>query len=411
MATDLVQLRAAPSYPRPSAANRFVRCPASEVLPAATREESPQASRGTAIHSFLRQCREVGRDAALETTPAEHLPYCELVDVDALPTDRDMFAAELRLWWYPSIDRAGFGVIHPTDEAAAGGPPYTGTADVVAVDRENKRGYIGDYKTGRGYQPPAAEHWQLRSYALMLAKVYGLTSVTTQLIRLDEDGTPWRSTYTLDEVALAETEARLRLAFAWIAKLRVQQEAELQPLDERKPLPVAMGPHCTYCPSYTSCPGQVGLALALARDPEAVAAEIRSQLTLERAAVAYRKFQMARLFVNTVGAELKAFAEEQGGIDLGDGNVYGPTERQHTSLDAAAAFDVLAARYGPVVASQAVVPSTSMAAIEAAVRAELGDDLSKRGTWKAEKEELRAELEKGGAIAVTTRPEVREHRR
>lgn len=377
------------TYPRPSSANRWVRCPASEVLPHATTEESPQASRGSVIHRFLSDARTLGRDAALEKVPAEHLPYCELVDLADLPVDPDMFAAELKVCWKPADHNEG---------------GYEGTADVAAVDLERRAGFVGDYKTGRGFQPPAAEHWQLRSYALLLAKAYDLTSVTTQLIRLDEDGKPWRSTFVLGETELAQTETSLRLAWDWIEKLRAMQEAG-------KPLPVAMGPHCRYCPAYNYCPGQIGLATALATRPESVAMEVTSYLTPERAGVAVRKFQQAKALVEALGEALRAYAIEHDGIDLGDGTVYGPTERQHTSIDAGLAFDALANLYGPGVATMAVRPSTSMAAIEKAVKAELGSDLQRRGTWKAAKEELLATLEKAGAVVVTTRTEVREHRR
>lgn len=280
---------------------------------------SAAADRGTRFH------REIAEYVATGQVPLE-------IDEDIAPLfasakawvdhfGREKLASEVAFAWSPATDTAErIPAVERDYQAGAG--RLCGTADLIAVSRFTKAGYVGDWKTGDGSQSGP----QLRALALMLARAEGLDMVTVEALEVDATGVRHVCTETLDAFALAAVAGELAESLAAIPT------AVPQP-----------GSHCgdLYCPARATCPA-VRERLA---DIIPAAALVRHQwgLTItggDHAAWLYNQAKAVEAAAKLVKDAVKAYVPE-GGIALEDGSVLAEGSRQMSRFDKARALGLL----------------------------------------------------------------------
>lgn len=351
-------------FPGSSKLPRVAKCNASAVLPATPSQAGPHAVRGQGIHRFLQDCVELGdRDEALARLEYPGLKAaCEKIDTEALPTrDPKAFTAELTMSWRPST---GEFESYPKRPWARGEEPHglhVGTADLVAISADGKKGYLRDYKTGRGHVPPPKLNWQLMGLALMLARVYGLEEVNAGIIYVWEADS-YETHTTFDTMDLDAIEAELEDLFARLVSLDIDMKKGAVPQ-------VSMGPWCKYCPAYASCPGQTRMLWSCIRDPKAVINHLEERLDTGEATEVYRIWKVLHERVSHLGEALRGYALSVGGFPIGDGLMFGPmrqTPRDH--LDGTKLFRIMKELHGQDVAIKAIKLVGTKAGIEEALR-------------------------------------------
>jgi len=254
-----------------------------------------------------------------------------------------------------------------------------GTIDALALDAEH--GHVVDWKTGKDFgrmTADAAGNWQLRFYALALARAHRLDSVTVHVVRISDEVT--HTSHTLDALDLDA-------AAHEIARL-----ARNVPYSKPEP-----GSHCRRCRAVAVCPSTSTSTKALVATVEPAKLEISSP---EQATELYLRLRQVQAACEQVEAALKAYASE-GGISLPGGRQYRriSSERETITLngpDGALARDAIHAAG----AHKAVELkySVSKAAIERELKAAglAGKEL------RAKMEALYAELRVAGAVRSTT---------
>jgi CRISPR/Cas system-associated exonuclease Cas4 (RecB family) len=234
------------------------------------------------------------------------------------------------------------------------------TADLVTLNRDDEL-IVYDVKTGRSQNvDPAESNTQLMTLALAARRQFpsalavraGLLFVSPFGVSVDE--------HTFDHFDLDAYEAEL------LALSRGIATSEPQP-----------GKHCNYCPASHVCPATTG-ALAQMAPPASLDTERRrlpivtSAGAIESMAHArhqYLTLRAAKAAVDRAWAAMLMWADNHGGIDLGDGRSYMKTEktRESISLDDRVALDALRAELGAHW-ELAVTLDTSKSAIKEAAR-------------------------------------------
>ena len=335
------------------------RCPASWALPHAEEAEPSEPSqRGTAIHAFLADVSERGRDAALERVPPEYRAACEAIDTDRIPSH---LGAEVTFRLDVRSDEAqeiGRDIDRSTYADMAEDPwVIYGTADLVGIGGGVVVVY--DYKTGWSEQDRAEDHWQLRGLALAAARAYGTSHARVGIIRVPENGNPWYDVAEIDAFELDQIAADL-------ARVLDQRVVAIEDLREGRTPTVTTGRHCRYCPAFLSCPAQVGLLRAVAAAPEKLDEEIAA-LTPEHAAKAYHRISQVRMVLDRAEKQLRSIAERQP-IDLGNGRKYGPVEQTREKIVGDVALPVLREHFGAEVAEAAAEISVTKTRLRDALR-------------------------------------------
>lgn len=189
------------------------------------------AERGTRFHQAIARYVETGfpGDTAVDIVAEVGIAAAWVDDFG-----REKLASEVAFAWDPVTDTAErIPAVERDYQAGAG--RLCGTADLVAVQRATKTGYIGDWKTGDG----SGAAPQLRALALMLARAEDLDSVTVEALEVTPAGVTAICREELDAFALAAVAGELAESLAAV------------PTAEPKP-----GPHCgeLYCPARATCP-------------------------------------------------------------------------------------------------------------------------------------------------------------
>lgn len=243
-----------------SGLERFVHCRASNVLQRTFDErDNTDASRGREVHAHLARIGE-GMDeaASLEMVDERFRDAAAEIDLEDL---RDVFglSPEMTLAYNPETDTArvlGSGLERQYEEAGlVDDVEIPVTMDVVGLDRVDgpTRGVIYEFKTGWARIAPTHKNWQMKGGALALARAFDLDEVVAVLVYLRE-GKPVfrdRAVFSAADIASIASEARVRWLVAKNDRLR---------FEDKGTVPDAIrGSWCKYCPSFFSCPGQIGL--------------------------------------------------------------------------------------------------------------------------------------------------------
>lgn len=380
--------------PSPSSHERAAECPPSEVLPHA-RSTTDAALAGTALHLFLQRVPEVGLERALEMTP-EHLRAAyAAIDLSRLPASQpDTYRPEVAIAYdfstktarvLPGVKDRQYGDLGPTEI------PMTLDTHAVLDDMA----VVYDYKSGHGDVSPAAENWQLRSYALGAARLYGKARVKLGVIRVpaDGDGQPWFDVAELGPGELDRYEADLAKVMSRIIVLR----AEVEMRGPDKLLETHEGPWCKFCPALPYCPSKTKLLHELVVSDKDLEQGILGALTPERAGSAWAKLKAAEDLVARLQGIVREYAEKAP-VPLENGKVLASIEKSEESLVPEAVYTVMGELYGPEVAELAA-PMTGRTAtktsVDRAIRSVL-DRIPGGKITKLNESALEALREKGG---------------
>jgi hypothetical protein len=179
---------------------------------------------------------------------------------------------------------------------------------------------VYDYKTGD--QPVPATSTQMLVLGLMASYVFTVRKVNLCVVTVHDNGV-WENWHTLTSRDLEVLAANISAALA-------------APAD--KPVP---GTHCRYCPARATCPA-ISEAVAELPKGELQGFKFSTQITgADHAAWTANMLPLAEEFVERVRDSLKAWADNNGGVDLGNGVRYegkDQTERSPSLTNAAMAL-------------------------------------------------------------------------
>jgi hypothetical protein len=385
----------------PSSYQRLAKCLGASVLPWVN-ETQPSMARGTALHVFLeRVALGQSREAALGMVPPEWAYDAEAIDLSCLP-DLTKGLPEVGMAWNPSTGACrvlGHGMTREEARAACGPSEIPMVSDWIATDASG--GILVDWKSGKTDQlAPAAENWQLLTYAATALVAYGWSSVRALLCRIDQHPPQW------DEVVIDALEADAILATVKDEILDAAAKAQEEHARTGRYPPLNVGAWCAWCPSRRACPAQLSTLVALVEQwPDMQRREY--VLTPEAAGAAYVKLSALHKAVGAALDDLRSIARQEP-LPLPDGTTYSPQERPR--LDPDKAHEVLAQRYGQEVADKAVPLVRHASLTEASrevARALVAERMKQheRGaipkpTLKACEKEARALLEAHGALTT-----------
>jgi len=256
-----------------------------------------------------------------------------------------------------------------------------GTVDAVRVDHEKSRAVVVDWKTGDDFQrmtADAQDNTQLKGYALAVSRAFAVSTVTVAVVRITPAGVRMTRS-TLDVFDLASSANDLRRLIDAIPTAQPQT-----------------GMHCKRCRAVSACPATVASTEALA-PPEPV----QLVVTSDNAAPLLVRLRAVQAACEQVDEALRAFADANGGIDLGDSRKWGKvtTERSSIRLDGPEAAVAMAALADAgLTAAVETVTKTSQEAIKRAVAAQGHKGKEATAKVKAAMDELRA----AGALRTTT---------
>jgi len=275
---------------------------------------------------------------------------------------------------------------HRAYEVNAGEIP--GTIDALWLAEDH--GLIIDWKTGSsfGNGPAAApDNWQLRLYALMVARAYKFDYMETYIVRITEDGVRTTSA-TLDAMDLDAVASE-------VAAL-VKSVPSSQP---------SAGGHCARCRAVAVCPTTTRAMDALA---PATPVELRID-SPEQASALLVRLRQVQAACETMEAMLKQYAanRNEDGIPLPNGKRYirQSVDRESINLNGVENAEAIAAisLAGAESAIETKI-NVSKAGIERTLKASglAGKEL------RAKVEDLMNELRRIGATRTTTVDSYRE---
>lgn len=239
---------------RPSAAARWIACPASVQLSAKMpqSEAGAAAQRGTAIHSLSESC------FLTSSTPEEWLN----IDVGGVRMDEEAITYARKHLDYIETEELRLGNVFVEQFVTAFESPavrVAGTADVLGWSDDTGEFIIGDLKTGRGWVD--ADSDQMRIYALggmRLAKKQFKT--VTMTIVQPVHGVNRSHTMTVPEL------------LTWEAQVLIPAvQAAMSTTAEAVPSEAA----CQWCPAKAICPAHIEPfnVMSVAQEPPALSDE------------------------------------------------------------------------------------------------------------------------------------------
>lgn len=280
---------------------------------------SEASKRGNKFHAAIAEYVESGEFSAEAANGVEALMLSAKRWVDEF--GRASLSAEVAFAWDPATDTAERINIKERDYSAFPSK-LCGTADLVAISRAARVGYIGDWKTGDGSRARA----QLRALAVMLARAEGLDSVTVEALEVSETGVRSVCREELGDFDLAAIAAEIHES---IARIR-----------DSEPVP---GSHCSdhYCPARATCP--VGVAIVETVIPAESLVRHKWSLTIEGPDHAAWLLEHARLVESAAKAVKDAVrtATPAEGWRLADGRVLRESMRDVPRFDKGKALELL----------------------------------------------------------------------
>lgn len=245
-----------------------------------------------------------------------------------------------------------------------------GTVDLVIAS--DGRATVVDYKLYLDGSPE-----QIDTYALMVARTYGLTEVTVALVYR---GATWKP-------------AQVRVLSAMDLDAHAERLRAMVTSGDRSLVP---SKHCKHCRAFVGrgsdgmpeCPAQRALALEDSSGQLSVRVEALIPFADDRdAALGLELAGRLRLLANRITAAVNARAAERPFRTL-SGKMYGEHEtRGNERLDGDVVYRVVRDQHGQSLADQAVERKATKAALERALK-------GKRGAAKAVLDEVRKQ---GGA--------------
>lgn len=288
---------------RPSAASRWIACPASAILskdiPPSPAGDAAQA--GTAIHALAEECYQ------LETNPMDYIGatregvklaqwHCEMArdHVDAI-YDLHKFVD------HPDAVMIEEKVTHTSN----GNIQLRGTADVIAIGRRHKTVVVLDLKTGAQYVDEDSD--QLKIYALGAIKKYNLGHFEHVELQINQPRAGGLRIHSMTMQELKDWESETLLP-------AIAQAAD----PESKPKPSEKA--CQYCPAKLTCPAQnTAFEVMAAQEPSIITMKkeeikaVMHRLSDEQISDLLERAPIVESFVESLRKHAKE-RMEQGGV-------------------------------------------------------------------------------------------------
>ena len=223
---------------RPSAASRWIACPASAKLTMQVPyQESGEAAKiGTAIHALAETCFQ------LDTDPIDFVGQ-EVEGIVMTEENCDFALEHIKAIWAIQDEVGKDGIIrveadvklYHTDDVLV-----QGTADVLGYSNITKKLTIADLKTGRGYVDADSEQMKIYALAAMASDILRPTEIEFQIIQPHHGE---KRIHTMSATALKEWESNTLLP------------AVAEALSDA-PRYVPSEQACQWCPAKHICPAQ-----------------------------------------------------------------------------------------------------------------------------------------------------------
>ncbi len=262
-----------------------------------------------------------------------------------------------------------------------------GTIDALALDDEHA--HVVDWKTTSGFGPgpaDAEDNWQLRLYALMVARAHRVDSVTIHVVRITTNGVTSTS-HTLDSLELD--------AVAHEVKRLVQSVPTALPQS---------GSHCHRCRAVAVCPTTNAATTAIAPP-----APIKLEINDDNAGSLLMKLRQVQAACEQLEGALKLYAanKNEEGIRLPTGKRWVRTSVDRESInlngDANAMGIAIISMAG---AEKALEPKISVS--KAGIERELKSAGLKGKELREKLDNVMSELRAAGATRTTTVDSYRE---
>ncbi len=192
------------------------------------------------------------------------------------------------------------------------------SGDLVRIDGEEA--IVIDVKTGRRENVEIAEHnAQLATIGVALRRLYGVSRVRVMLAFVNGFGV------SIDEVTLDALDLDAH-------EQELSELARSVPTAQPQP-----GKHCAYCPAVSACPVTTGALVQLAPKSSerrlpivGTASAIES---MDHARYQYLTLRAAKAAIDQAWEAVRMYADNNDGIDLGDGRRYTKVEKTRETID------------------------------------------------------------------------------
>lgn len=437
--------------PTGSKIHRVWKCAASAVLPQLDVSDAkwePARARGKGVHRFLERVKVIGRPEALAESPKEILPLLEALDLDDLPVGLACEVAFAWNWKTSTARELGRGDALP--RTADGAVDYDAlgvdwscevpcTLDVVGVAWKQgiqhdpvhgavteRRGYVGDYKSGHAKYPAPDMLGQTLLGASCVRSVFGCDDVVVELIHIHDNGGHHKARRTVTDWDLDVFERELAEAMETVQdRFRCIEQIGF-PLPPEELPPVREGPWCDFCPAYRGCPAKVALVRSIPDKlielgvrpgsvPDKNGVE-QPALVLTPGMLTVRNAADAWMALEAIEAVIARAKEEICGIGayepipLPDGREISHLHTERRGINGKIGAEVLEKRYGRETRDEFVEISVTMSALRQAVVKHLqkGEKIEKKdGTGVYDR--LLAEIDQLGGIEISTTDAVKPH--
>lgn len=354
-----------------SKVHRRWQCPASAVLPQDTSEDreaktEPARGKGHAIHKYLERVRAIGVEAALSEVPSDLLNMCRALDIDQLPTHLSTEVAYAWNWQTQTARELGRGLGHRDYDQL--GVDWScevpTTLDVVGMAEVagGRRGYVGDYKTGRTRYPRPSRFGQTLLGAACIRYVMGLDDVIVELLYLGDDGQCYPVRDLVDGWTLDPFERELTVIMedrpALEAIYRTHGDGGLSKRE---------GPQCDFCGAFKHCGAKLGLVSRMPTELVKLGAKRNERgeislaqgdspgewnidvapgaITVRNAAAVYEACERIEAMTKRMRTEICGMAYHEP-IELSDGRVIAPRKSKRREVEGRIAAVVLERHYG-----------------------------------------------------------------
>lgn len=318
--------------PSGSTVTRAVTCPPSLALPQITEPAGEAAAGGTAMGEFLQRVTAVGRDAALAEVKddADRAVFAQ-IQTDTLPLHAPGGKHERAVAydpWSGEVLSLGFNIGRAYKDAEwckAHGVDRTrhivmsldyDWPDVAHKGKHN----VCDWKRGQGAwlnTPLAANNWQAKLGAMVMARLTGAEVVQSWIVRVNENGfVDWSDSIVMDELDVMAAEAQFRGLLDHVR--RVWEDVRVH----GKVPDVTTGRHCLHCKAHKACPSTTALIQKI--KTERISTDLSWFEKPEDLLLAIEMRDRTAKIEKDLHAELKAWTDRHGPVPLANGQVWGP---------------------------------------------------------------------------------------
>jgi len=385
-------------------------CPASMALPQESTPPNDAAVSGTAIHEYLENFANIGRDKALALVPSDapQRERCEKIDLLPILARATKIETEVAVAYNPIEDT---GRVLPKTQAKR---DYTGaleceipgTIDLV-LTMGDASVYVADYKTGK-VPVPVADNGQTLLLSLALCRARGLPGCTRGVITIGEEGQITEDMAVVTSMDLAVMAARVVAVWDEITEAHYA-------IGRGQPITLHPGsPQCDYCAAKPYCPYHNQLADALARTPldkitalllqdqrdevmECISATFQF-LPSESLGRAWVLYSAMKEILDWARKQIERRVIAEKGLPLPDGRRVVPCKGAE-SINGKLALSVLRKHFGsdPGDLDGVIEPTVSRAAIERECKQRSGSNFKQA---QAKVEQIMVDLSEAGAIII-----------